>query len=299
MRVLIIGSRGNLGQELVRVFKQADHDVIAIDRETLDITDRVEVRSHVLSGNYEIIINAAAWNDVDGAEELANRDLVWELNAAVPGRLAQLAKETNATFVHYSTDYVFAGTQPKGYTEEDRPQPISAYGESKLAGEVAIKAMGGRFFICRLSKLYGRPGSSPAAKPSFVSIMLRLAAEKPVLSIVDEEIGCPTYTRDVAASTLKLLSGNFSPGIYHLINEGSGVTWYAFAEEFFKLLNITTPRQPVTSAAFPKPARRPAFARLKNTKFPPLRSRSEALRAFFNEYPEIIPEKFCDSCTVN
>jgi len=115
--------------------------------------------------------------------------------------------------------------------------------------------------------------------------MVGLAKTKPELTIVDEEVGCPTYTRDVATATLKLLTEQFPPGIYHLVNEGPGVTWYGFAEEFFGLLGIQTPRKPVTSAAFPKPARRPAFAALENTKFPPLRTRIEALRAFFEDCP--------------
>ncbi|MBU1915547.1 dTDP-4-dehydrorhamnose reductase [Patescibacteria group bacterium] len=292
MKVLILGSRGNLGQDLVHEFESAGHEVVATDRETLDVADRVAVRAHILAGGYQAIINSVAWNDVDGAEDQTNRALVWELNSAVPGRLARLAKEIGAKFVHYSTDYVFAGTKPEGYIEDDSPNPISVYGESKLAGEVAVRAVAGQSFICRLSKLYGRPGSSAAAKPSFVSIMLKLAADKPALNIVDEEVGRPTYTKDVARASLKLLTDNFDPGTYHLVNEGSGVTWYGFAQEFFTLLGVTTPNQPVSASAFPKPARRPAYGQLNNTKFPPLRLRLEALKSFFAEHPESVPEKF-------
>jgi len=292
MKLLILGGHGNLGQDLVRVFGAAGHDVESTDKATLDVTDREAVRAQVLGGNYDVIINAVAWNDVDGAEDQANRALVWELNAAVPGRLATLAKEVGARFVHYSTDYVFAGTKPEGYNEDDAPAPISAYGESKLAGEVAVRAVGGDYFICRLSKLFGQPGSSPAAKPSFVSIMLKLAAERPELKIVDEEVGLPTYTADVAAATLQMLTENAVPGIYHLANDGPGVTWHEFAEEFFALLGVETPRQAVSSAEFPKPARRPAQAKLNNTKLPPLRARQAALRAFFADHPELVPDVF-------
>jgi dTDP-4-dehydrorhamnose reductase len=284
MKILILGSQGNLGQDLVSVFSAAGHDVVGCDRDELDVTDRVAARAMIGRG-FSAVINAVAYNNVDGAEDPANRPIAWKLNAEVPGELAQACREAGATFVHYSTDYVFAGDKPEGYTESDIPTPISAYGESKCAGEQAVVAAGGKWYVCRLSKIYGKPGPSKLSKPSFVSVMVGLAKTKPELTIVDEEVGSPTYTRDVATATLRLLTEQFPPGIYHLVNEGPGVTWYGFAEEFFTLLGIKTPRKPVTSAAFPKPAKRPPFAALKNTKFPPLRTRLEALKAFFQDCP--------------
>jgi len=284
MNVLILGSRGNLGQDLVSVFSEAGHEVVGCDRDELDVTDHAAVRTMIGRG-FSAVINAVAYNNVDGAEDPANRPVAWRLNAEVPGELARACREAGATLVHYSTDYVFAGDKPEGYAEDDAPAPISRYGESKLAGEQAVAAAGGQWYVCRLSKIFGRPGPSQLSKPSFVSVMVGLARTKPALTIVDEEVGCPTYTRDVATATLRLLDGRYPPGIYHLVNEGPGVTWYGFAEEFFGLLGIRTPRTPVTSAAFPKPARRPPFAALRNTKFPPLRSRLDALRAFFLDCP--------------
>ena len=284
MKILILGSQGNLGQDLVSVFSAAGHEVVGCDRDELDVTDEAAVRAMIGRG-FSAVINAVAYNNVDAAEDPANRPIAWKLNAEVPGEVARACRDSGAAFVHYSTDYVFAGDQPEGYSEDDIPAPISVYGESKLAGEQAVAAAGGRWYVCRLSKIFGRPGSSMLAKPSFVSVMVGLAQTKPELTIVDEEVGSPTYTRDVAEATVRLLTEQFPPGIYHLVNEGSGVTWYGFAEEFFKLLGIQTARKPVTSAAFPKPARRPAFAPLKNTKFPPLRSRLDALRAFFQDCP--------------
>ena len=284
MKILILGSQGNLGQDLVSVFSSAGHEVVGCDRDELDVTDQTAARAMIGRG-FSAVINAVAYNNVDGAEDPANRPIAWKLNAEVPGELARAAREAGAAFVHYSTDYVFAGDQPEGYTEDDTPAPISVYGESKLAGEQAVATAGGRFYVCRLSKIFGKPGPSKLSKPSFVSVMVGLAKTKPALTIVDEEVGSPTYTRDVATATLRLLTEQFPAGIYHLVNEGSGVTWYGFAEEFFGLLGIQTPRTPVTSAAFPKPARRPPFAALRNTKFPPLRSRLDALRAFFQDCP--------------
>ena len=284
MKILILGSQGNLGQELVSVFSSAGHEVVGCDRDELDVTDQTAARAMIGRG-FSAVINAVAYNNVDGAEDPASRQIAWKLNAEVPGELARACRDSGAAFVHYSTDYVFAGDKPEGYTEDDTPAPISVYGESKLAGEQAVATAGGRFYVCRLSKIFGKPGTSKLSKPSFVSVMVGLAKTKPALSIVDEEVGSPTYTRDVATATLRLLTEQFPAGIYHLVNEGPGVTWYGFAEEFFGLLGIQTPRTPVTSAAFPKPARRPPFAALRNTKFPPLRSRLGALRAFFQDCP--------------
>ena len=284
MKILILGSQGNLGQDLVSVFSAAGHEVVGCDRDELDVTDYAAARAMIGRG-FSAVINAVAYNNVDGAEDPASRPIAWKLNAEVPGELARAAREAGAAFVHYSTDYVFAGDKPEGYVETDVPKPISAYGESKLAGEQAVAAAGGTWYVCRLSKIYGKPGPSQLSKPSFVSVMVGLAKSKPELTIVDEEVGSPTYTRDVATATLQILTEQFPSGIYHLVNEGPGVTWYGFAEEFFTLLGIKTPRKPVTSAAFPKPAKRPPFAALRNTKFPPLRTRLEALKAFFQDCP--------------
>jgi len=287
MKVLILGAKGNLGQDLLAAFAAAGHRVSGWDREELDVTDNEAVRTKIGGGGFDAVINAVAYNNVDGAEDPANRALAWALNAEAPGILARAAKETGAAFVHFSTDYVFAGDRPEGYREDDEPFPISVYGASKLAGERAVRQAGGRWFVCRLSKIFGRPGTSELSKPSFVSVMVKLARTKPELAVVDEEVGCPSYTKDIAEATERILSDGFPAGVYHLVNEGPGVTWYGFAEEFFGLLGIETPRRPVPSTLFPKPAKRPKFAALLNTKFPPLRSRADALRAFFSDNPDL------------
>lgn len=287
MKVLVTGSAGSLGQELVREFTGAGHDVTGFDTGELDVTDIDAARAVVAGGGWDAVVNAAAWNDVDGAEDPANKDVVWAVNAVAPGAMAVASKDIGAVFVHYSTDYVFDGAKEEGYREDDVPDPLSFYGKSKYAGECAVRSAGGRSYICRVSKLFGRQGAFPSAKPSFVSVMMKLAASKPELSIVDEEVGMPTYTPDVAEATARLIADDrYSPGTYHLINEGPGVTWYGFAEEFFGLQGVKIPRKPVPSSAFPARARRPEYAKLVNTKFPPLRSRREALEAYFRDiYP--------------
>ena len=285
MKVLVLGAKGTLGQDLVNVFSACDAEVVGLSRADFDVTDKDAIRDAVLGKGYDIVINAVAVNDVDGAEDPMKQDIYWAVNAEAPGIMAAAAKEAGATFVHYSTDYVFDGRKEEGYTEDDDPRPISFYGESKLGGEDAVLEIGGRSFICRLSKLYGKPGTSENSKPSFIDTMVRLAQTHPALTIVDEEVGMPTYTYDIAEATSALIGWDYEPGIYHLVNEGPGVTWYGFAEEFFDILGIETPRTPAPSSAFPKPAARPLHGMLLNTKFSLLRSREEALKAYFKECP--------------
>jgi dTDP-4-dehydrorhamnose reductase len=282
VKVLVFGAKGNLGTELVRVAKARRYSVRGVDREELDVTTTTELERQMHEGGYDLIINAVAYNNVDAAEDPHMYQSALLLNAIVPGTMARIAAEMGAKFVHYSSDYVFAGDKPSGYSEDDVPSPISKYGETKLMGEKAVLAAGGDGYIVRSSKLFGRPGTSEAAKPSFVAVMMKLAAEKPELSIVDEEVGCPTYTRDLAEATYDLVLAH-NPGVYHLVNEGPGVTWYGFAEEFFGITGTTTPHKPIMSDAFPKPAKRPKFAPLINTRGPKLRPRIEALKEFLGK----------------
>lgn len=279
-RVLITGARGNLGSRLVETY--ADWAVIAGTREMLDITDRDAVFRFVESKTPDLIINAAAYNLVDRAEDPQWFAMAQATNGDAPGHLALAAAGRGIPFVHYSSDYVFRGDAPQGYVEDDAPAPVSRYGETKLAGEQAVQAAGGQAYICRLSKIFGPPGTSERAKESFVDLMLRLAATKPSLDIVDEEVGSPSYTVDIATATRRLLESDaHPPGIYHLVNAGPDVTWYGFAESVFSIANVTTPRKPVSADHFPpRPATRPKHAALRSTKLPLLRQRDEALREY-------------------
>lgn len=280
MKVLLTGANGNLGGQIATVFRGAGHEVIATDRGELDITNNEDVRRKVREVQPDAIINAAAYNLVDKVEDPEVYPLAYAINALGPKHLAEAAREQGCVFLHYSTDYVFAGDKPEGYTEDDATAPISKYGETKALGEAFVHAAGGTSYVCRLSKIFGPKGTSDAAKPGFVDVMLRLAKEKPELKIVDEEVGMPTYTKDIAEQTLWMLTQHVAPGVYHIVNEGEGVTWYGFAEEFFALAGVTTPRTPVTSKEFPRAAKLPKFAMLRNTKLPKLRSRKEALQEF-------------------
>ncbi|KKW30034.1 MAG: dTDP-4-dehydrorhamnose reductase [Candidatus Uhrbacteria bacterium GW2011_GWD2_52_7] len=280
MKALITGANGMLGQELRRIFSDEGYEVVATDRETLDITDRDQVLAFVRECRPDVVINAAAYNLVDKVEEANIYPIAYAINALGPKNLAEAAKAIGVPFVHFSTDYVFAGNKLEGYAEDDATSPLSKYGQTKAEGERFVQEVGGTFYICRLSKLFGRPGLGEGSKVSFVELMLRLAKEKPELSIVDDEVGCPTYAPDLACATFELVTKPYPPGVYHLVNSGEPVTWYAFAQEIFALAGVATPRKPVPSSAFPRAAQLPKAAALLNTKFLPLRSRKEALEHF-------------------
>ncbi|MFZ2681919.1 MAG: dTDP-4-dehydrorhamnose reductase [Patescibacteria group bacterium] len=280
MKVLVTGRKGALGQDVMAVFTQHGHEVVGFDRDGLDITDREAVTRMVTEYQPEVIVNCAAYNAVDKAEEPDQYPVAFAINALGPRYLAEAAKQLGAKFVTVSTDAVFPGTKASGYVETDIRGPICKYGETKAAGEELVEQVGGQYYIVRTARLFGKPASSLDAKESFVVMMLRLAGSKPALDIIDEEVGSPTYTPDLAQGIYALVHEAYPAGIYHLVNSGEGVTWYAFAEEFFKLKGVTVTRRPVPASAFPKPAARGCFTVLLSTKFSPLRSRLEALQDF-------------------
>lgn len=280
MKILITGVHGMLGQDLVKVLRAQGHDVIGTDRDELDITNRDTVLRFVREVHPDAVINSAAYNFVDNVEEEAHYPVALAVNAYGPRNLAEASAEVKIPFIHYSTDYVFEGSKPEGYTEQDTTAPISRYGETKEAGEKLVQEVGGQYYICRLSKIFGLPGASDNSKESFVALMLRLSQKLPDMKIVHEEVGSPSYTLDIANTTADLLLTRPEKGLFHIVNEGAGVTWYEFAEEIFSLAGVNIQRTPVPSEEFPKPASRPKFAALRNTKLPPLRHRSEALREF-------------------
>ena len=277
--VAIFGATGNLGTELVKAFSRKGDRVIGVSREECDISNRESVESFFEKHQPTIALNAAAYNAVDKAEGEGRENAV-RINAEAPALLAEVARKYATTFVHFSSDYVFSGEEGE-YREHALTKPINVYGETKLKGEEAVRAINDSAYIVRTSKLFGRQGCSPDAKPSFVTIMAKLALTQPELTLVDEEVGCPTYTVDLAEATAALLEqGAYEPGIYHLVNEDEGKTWFGFAEEIFSVLGIDPKRKAVSGAAFPRPAQRPRRIVLLNTKGPKLPSRRDALERF-------------------
>lgn len=284
-KILILGSNGMLGQDLVKIFRQDEkYTVIGWDRDDIDVTETNQLRERIMAENPNIIIYSVGYNAVDNAEKDEQEfEMAKKLNAQVPQNLAQIAKDLNAVFVHYVSDYIWDG-QKGEYTENDPGQnPLSKYGLSKLLGEENVKAVGCQYFLIRTSKLFGQSAISANAKKSFFEVMLNLAQTNSTLRVVDSEKSCFTYTPDLAAATKLLIEGNYAPGVYHLVNEGAA-TWYQGLVKLFEIMNI----QGVEIVAiqpedYPRPAKRAASSILVNTKFPKLRPYDQALQAWIKD----------------
>jgi len=294
MKILILGSNGNLGQQLVKAFSDGN-DIIAWDRSEIDITDKALILKKIKDVKPEVVINAAAYNAVDKCETDGKEfGLAQKLNGEAPGILAEAALSVGAILVHYSTDYVFGGhahhhektvkeiKDQGGFMENDEQRPINKYGQSKFIGEQEIVRLSGRglkWYLIRTSKLFGPRGASEIAKPSFFDVMLKLSKEKTELDVVNDEVSCFTYTPDLAAATRKLIDEDAGYGIYHITNSFP-CTWYKAAKELFKIAGISIKVNPVTSDKFPRPAKRPKYSVLLNTKIDNLRDWREALREY-------------------
>lgn len=276
MKILVIGAKGMLGQELVQVMSE-ESEVTAWDREEIDITKAEEARYKIYDLRPEVIINAAAYNNVDKAEsEPAVAD---EVNGYAVGTLAKICKGLDINLVHYSTEYVFDGEKKEGYLESDSPNPLSAYGRSKLLGEEELQKNTSKFYLLRLSRLFGKPALVEGAKKSFVETMLELSEKQKEIEVVDEEASSPTYAKDLAIRTRYILQEALPHGIYHCTNEGS-CTWYGFAKAIFEMAGKNVKLKAVSSNKYTRPAIRPKYAVLLNTKLPPMRTWQEALREY-------------------
>ena len=260
-----------LGQALAVTF--SDLTPTRWDKEDLDITDEKAVSSKLEEEKPEVIINAAAYTDVDGAED--NEDLAKQLNAEAVKYLANTANKIDASLVQYSTAYVFDGEKKEGYQEDDLPYPQSVYGMTKLAGEREAQEAK-KHYILRLHGLFGKAGNG---KKSFVEKILQSSVGKTGMTVVDEEEGSPTYAPDLAKQTRYILEHKLTYGIYHAANSGTA-TWYAIAKEIFKIEGIDIELVPVDSKGLPRKAKRPKYAILRNTKLPAMRSWQEALEEF-------------------
>lgn len=281
-QVLIIGAKGNLGQELVKIFSDdSKYQVVGWDREEIDITDQVQVGEKIAEISPQILINAAAYNAVDKCEEPAEFEVAKKINGEAVGFLAAAAKKAGAVMIHYGTENVFDGENEKGYKEDDVPEPANRYAESKYLGERRLAENTDRFYLIRLSRLFGQPGASELSKESFVDLMLRLGREKEELEVVDEEVSCFTYAPDLALATRDLIEKKLPFGIYHITNSGA-YTWYQAALKIFETAGIGTKVIPVSSDKFLRPAKRPKYSILLNTKLPPLRSFEKALKKYLS-----------------
>ena len=269
-----------LGTALMAEF--FDLNSVGWDRAEIDITDQKMVVAKILALKPTLIINAAAYTDVDGAE--SNPALANAVNGTAVGYLAAAAKQLGAILIHYSTDYVFNGQNKAGYIEEDKPDPINAYGGSKLLGEQALQRNTDQFYLIRTAWLYGPNGKN------FVDTILNLAKTKENLKVVDDQHGRPTYTIDLAKATRQLVASQLEFGIYHFTNQtkSAGITWFELAKKSIELSGIKSEISPCQTKDFPRPAKRPAYGVLQNNKFKPLRDWQEALKDYLSKKISII-----------
>lgn len=248
-RVLVLGARGLLGSELCAALEDFC-ELTAWDIEELDITDRQAVLSAVNELAPSELVNCAAFTDVDGAE--SQEEQAMSVNALAPGFLGEACRLAGARLTHISTEYVFDGTAERSYSEEDSPNPLSIYGRSKLAGELEVVSSGCRHAIIRSQWLYGERGRN------FVDTIIRMAEKRDVLKVVNDQMGRPTWVRDLAAGLRDFLHHD-GEGIYHLA-AGGECSWFDVAVEIEKALNRNIRVDPVPTSAFPRPAPRPLRA---------------------------------------
>jgi len=253
MRLLVLGAAGQLGSAICTILSD-EFDVIPATRIQTDITSLPQLRVLVAEAKPDVIINSAAYTDVDGCE--LNPDKAFLVNALGARNVAIVAREAGAKLVHISTDYVFDGCKGSPYLEFDQPNPINVYGASKLLGETLVREQTHRFFIIRTAWLYGKTGKN------FVKTMLSLAREQKEIRVVNDQWGTPTCVEDLARQIGKLIQTELY-GTYHCTSQGS-CTWYEFAQEIFRLAKVDIQIKPITSEEFPRPAKRPKNSVLEN-----------------------------------
>lgn len=267
MKILIFGDKGQLGADLTFHARQAGHTVAGADLPECNITDEQDVHGVVRETGADVVINAAAYTAVDGAEK--EPDLAFAVNADGPGILARGCREESLPLIHISTDYVFNGMTTRPYLPSDAVDPICAYGRSKAAGEKAVEQILPQHIIVRTSWLFGLHGSN------FVKTMLRVGKDQAELRIIDDQVGSPTYASDLAAALIRvaehIFDGKTDWGTYHYCNRGA-VTWYAFARRIFAFarqydLFAVRDIRPILTRQYPLPAPRPHFSVLDCTSF--------------------------------
>lgn len=291
MKLLITGSNGQLGSELKKILKIQESELGAIpdifksacidciDVEELDITDKEVVMVYVKDSQPDIIINCAAYTNVDGCEN--NKDDAFRINAIGARNMAIAAEKVNAKLVHISTDYVFAGDGSKPYREFDIPNPQSAYGASKYLGEQYVRELCSRYFIVRTAWLYGYIGKN------FVKTIMKVGRERGSLKVVNDQIGNPTNAVDLAHHVLKIASTE-EYGIYHCTGAGE-CSWFDFASKIIEYAGIEATVFPCTTKEYQSPTKRPSYSALDNmmlrcTVGDEMRAWQDALKCFIENY---------------
>jgi dTDP-4-dehydrorhamnose reductase len=259
MRLLVTGAGGMLGSAVVAAAQRLGHDVVAFTRADLDVSDARAARGALQSAGPEAVVNCAAWTDVDGAERSEAAALA--VNGAGAGNVARAAAEAHCRVVHVSTDYVFDGSKREPWLESDPVGPISAYGRTKLAGEDQVTSATPEHAIVRTAWLFGAGGAN------FVDTMLRVASERDEVSVVTDQVGCPTWTGHLAGALVELAERRGDVGLFHAAGAGA-CSWNELAVEVFHQAGVSCRVLPTTTAQFPRPAQRPAYSVLGTERDP-------------------------------
>jgi dTDP-4-dehydrorhamnose reductase len=281
--ILVIGAKGMLGMELVSVYGQnTSFEVVGWDIDDVDITKKDDLYKKLkeLTPKPHIVVNTAAYTNVDKAEE--EKDKAFEINAYGPMYLAAITNEMNIPLMHFSTDYVFDGKKVDGYFEKDDDylKPVNVYGQSKLKGEELVKKYNSKHYIIRMSWLFGKHGRN------FVTKILDLAENQASIEVVNDQVGNPTYAKDIALETVQMIREKASFGVYHLTNttpDDAGVKWEDLARKAIEIKGLPTTVVGVPSSTFPSKAKRPQYSILLNSRRRHLRFWENALLDYLKE----------------
>ena len=282
-KVAVFGCRGQLGVELVTVFQARGYDVAGFDRARVDISDAAQVADVFAAVDPAIVINAAAYNQVDVAEKEPLPAM--QANGLAVRNLAMACRQHDARLVHFSTDYVFDGAAGRAYTEEDAPRPLAAYAVSKLAGELYAQAYLDNPLIIRTSGVFG-PGGLDTARGNFIEAMLRLAASGQPIRVLNDHVASPTYSPFLAARAADLVDRGLT-GIFH-VGGGEPISWFDYAAMIFRVAGLHPELKPTSEREFRSAARRPKYSALSNAKMErmgiePLPPLETAVRLYMQE----------------
>lgn len=251
MKLLVTGVKGQLGYDIVKECEKRNIEAVGVDVEEMDITDAKKVEDVIKAGNYDAVVHCAAWTAVDKAEDEV--EACTKVNVDGTKNIANVCNELDIPMMYFSTDYVFNGEGDQLWNEYDQRNPLNVYGQTKYEGELAVEALK-KHFIVRIAWVFGVNGNN------FIKTMLRLGKERGAVSVVNDQIGSPTYTYDLAKLVVDMIQTN-KYGTYHATNEGL-CSWYEFACEIFKQANLNVSVTPVDSNAFPVKAKRPHNSRM-------------------------------------
>jgi dTDP-4-dehydrorhamnose reductase len=274
MKILIVGAKGALGSALVEQFKEGN-EVVALGHDELDVSEQSAIASTVTS-DFDMIVNAAAMNDIDAAEEKIDETM--KANAYPSAALSEICSLMGMTYIVFSSEHVFPGKDNHGYREKDKAEPLSVFGQSKVQAE-KFALENDRTYVIRTSRLFGDRGTSPNAKASFIEKIRDAARTQGAVNSVHDEVVSPTYVKDLAKTVREIVDKKLPFGIYHVTNSGFA-TWYQLSAKIVELSKINATVTPLSRKEMPSIAPRPRYGMLVNTKLPALRSWEEALAEY-------------------